>query len=256
MTSSTLALLLCAVVAVTLGAEFRCPEKYGSFPDPKQCDKYYECDESVATEKLCPDGLVFDPLIRKINKCDQPFNVDCGDRIELQEPKGTDVCPRKNGFFAHPDESVCHIFYNCINGEAVESKCPTGLHFDEYSGTCVWPAAAGRTGCGSKKEALKDGFTCPKEAQANDHGQVVAHPKYAHPKDCQKFYVCLNGVTPREQGCNLGEVYSEETQRCEEPEDVPGCENFYKDHPRFKELFEDSDGDGKKDFGKKRKFNS
>ncbi|XP_046403472.1 protein obstructor-E isoform X2 [Ischnura elegans] len=228
MTSSAVALILFAVAAVTLAAEFRCPEKYGSFADPKQCDKYYECDEGVAKEKLCPDGLVFDPQIRKINKCDQPFNVDCGDRIELQEPKGTEQCPRKNGFFAHPDESICHIFYNCINGEAVESTCPTGLHFDEYSGTCVWPAAAGRTGCGDKKEALKDGFTCSKESQVNPHGQVLAHPKYAHPTDCQKFYVCLNGVTPREQGCALGEVYSEETQRCEEPEDVPGCEDWYK----------------------------
>lgn len=68
---------------------------------------------------------------------------------------------------------------------------------------------------------LKDGFSCPKEAQAHNHGQAVAHPVYAHPKDCQKFYVCLNGVTPREQGCSLGEVYNEESKKCDEPENVP-----------------------------------
>lgn len=45
---------------------------------------------------------------------------------------------------------------------------------------------------------------------------------YAHPEDCQKFYVCLNGVTPREQGCSLGQVYNEETGKCDEPENVPG----------------------------------
>lgn len=50
-----------------------------------QCDKFYECKDGVATEKLCPDGLVFDPLNRKINKCDQPFSVDCGERTELRE---------------------------------------------------------------------------------------------------------------------------------------------------------------------------
>lgn len=50
-----------------------------------QCDKYYECIDGRATERLCPDGLVFDPTIRKINKCDQPFNVDCGDRVELRK---------------------------------------------------------------------------------------------------------------------------------------------------------------------------
>jgi hypothetical protein len=67
------------------GGAFNCPQKFGQFEDPKQCDKYFECDDGVATEKLCPDGLMFDPLNRKINKCDQPFNVDCGDRIELRE---------------------------------------------------------------------------------------------------------------------------------------------------------------------------
>jgi Chitin binding Peritrophin-A domain len=107
----------------------------------------------VAREKFCPDGLVFDQLIRKINKCDQPFNVDCGDRLELQPPKTNEAgtCPRKNGFFAHPDASVCDIFYNCIDGEPLEVKCTAGLHFDEYSGTCVWPDTANREGCSVEK---------------------------------------------------------------------------------------------------------
>ena len=69
---------------------------------------------------------------------------------------------------------------------------------------------------------LKDGFECPKEAQADSNGQAVAHPKFAHPEDCQKFYVCLNGVQPRELGCSLGEVYNEQDQKCDAPENVPG----------------------------------
>ncbi|GLH10772.1 Uncharacterized protein GBIM_15671 [Gryllus bimaculatus] len=142
---------------------FQCPAKDGQYEDPKQCDKFYDCDGGVPTEKLCPDGLVFDPTIRKQNKCDQPFNVDCGDRIELQK--------------------------------------------------------------------LKDGFECPKDAQADGNGQAVAHPKFAHPEDCQKFYVCLNGVEPRELGCSLGEVYNEEDQKCDAPENVAGCEDWYKDSP-------------------------
>lgn len=55
------------------------------YEDPVQCDKYYDCVDGEATEKLCPDGLVFDAGIRKINKCDQPFSVDCGDRLELRK---------------------------------------------------------------------------------------------------------------------------------------------------------------------------
>lgn len=68
--------------------------------------------------------------------------------LSTEEPKSTKYCPRKNGFFAHPEASVCNIFYNCIDGDALEMKCTVGLHFDEYSGTCVWPDTAKREGCG------------------------------------------------------------------------------------------------------------
>lgn len=65
---------------------FKCPnDKTGQYEDEIQCDKYYECRDGIAKERLCPDGLVFDPTLRKVNKCDQPFNVDCGDRTELRK---------------------------------------------------------------------------------------------------------------------------------------------------------------------------
>merc|ERR1712184_132101 len=84
----------------------------GYFPDPVQCDKYYDCYDGIPEERLCPDGLVFDPFSRKREPCDHYFNVDCGDRLDLLPPKGpNDLCPRLNGFYSHPDPSVCHIFY-------------------------------------------------------------------------------------------------------------------------------------------------
>ncbi|XP_067009763.2 protein obstructor-E isoform X2 [Anabrus simplex] len=227
-------IFLVAATASYAYAAYTCPSKDGQYEDPKQCDKYYECDGGRVTEKLCPDGLVFDPLIRKTNKCDQPFNVDCGDRLELQPPKGNANCPRRNGFFAHPNPAVCDTFFNCIEGEYTEIKCTAGLHFDEYQGICVWPDTAQRQGCGAPEKKLKDGFECPKDAQADGTGQAVAHPKFAHPDDCQKFYVCLNGVEPRELGCTVGEVYNEEEQKCDAPENVPGCEDWYKDSPEAK----------------------
>jgi len=66
----------------------------------------------------------------------------------FSEPaKSTEQCPRQNGFFAHPDLSICDVFYTCIEGEATESRCPPGLHFDEEQGVCVWPESAKREGC-------------------------------------------------------------------------------------------------------------
>merc|ERR1712156_1292842 len=145
-------------------SNFRCPEKDGYFEDTNQCDKYYDCLDGIAEERLCPDGLVFDPFSRKREPCDHYFNVDCGDRLDLQPPKGpSDLCPRLNGFYSHPDPSVCHIFYACVDGQAEEYTCSSGL----------------------------------------------------------KFYVCLNGISPREQGCELGLVYNELTKQCDAPENVP-----------------------------------
>lgn len=73
-------------------ADYECPlnPKTGQYRDGQyehatQCDAFYECVDGTAKLKYCPDGLVFDPTIRLVNKCDQPFNVDCGDRIELRE---------------------------------------------------------------------------------------------------------------------------------------------------------------------------
>ena len=55
-------------------------EPNGFFPDPEQCDLYYECVDGVATPTLCPDGLMFDDTNSIDAKCDYPFNVKCGDR--------------------------------------------------------------------------------------------------------------------------------------------------------------------------------
>ncbi|XP_049297949.1 protein obstructor-E-like [Anopheles funestus] len=230
--SSVLAvMLLLAIPAAIVDAQFKCPKNRGQFEDEVQCDKYYVCDEGEATEKLCPDGLVFDPTIKLINKCDQPFNVDCGDRLELQPAQGTtDYCPRKNGFFSHPDPSICNVFYSCINGEELEMSCTGGLHFDEKSGTCVWPDVAAREGCGSNaNKKLNDGFQCPKETRYDKNGQVITHPNYPHPTDCSRFYYCLNGIEPRLGQCDAKMVYNEDLQRCDDPENVPECKDWYKE---------------------------
>lgn len=76
--------IICSFIRI-VAAQFKCPPKDGSYEDSIQCDKYFECVDGVPKEKICPDGLVFDPLIRKINKCDHVFNVDCGDRLELRK---------------------------------------------------------------------------------------------------------------------------------------------------------------------------
>lgn len=79
----------------------------------------------------------------KVNQ-DETFRSITSSSIISEPPQPNKKCPRKNGFFPHPDNSICDVFYNCIDGESVEITCTTGLHFDEYSGICVWPDNANR----------------------------------------------------------------------------------------------------------------
>lgn len=62
-----------------------CPEPNGYFADGFQCDKYYECIDGAITEKLCPDGMVFNDYNIQVEKCDLPFNIDCSSRPELRQ---------------------------------------------------------------------------------------------------------------------------------------------------------------------------
>merc|ERR1712042_102106 len=109
------------------------------------------------------------------------------------------------------DPNVRNIFYACVEGTAEEYTCSPGLRFDEFRGVCNWPTETERTSCSAEHQVSKNGFKCPETAlpKGDGFGLSDPHPKYADPSDCAKFYICLNGVTPREQGCELGLVYNE-----------------------------------------------
>merc|ERR1711955_25320 len=176
--SSTSYLVLAAAIALAAGqSNFRCPDRDGTYPDSIQCDKYYDCQDGLAEEKLCQDGLVFDPYSRKREPCDHYFNVDCGDRLELQPPKGpSDLCPHLNGFYSHPNPEVCHIFYACVDGTAEEYTCSSGLWFDEYSGVCNWPETTDRTECKAKSYETSAGFLCPERGPVDELDRLTLIP--------------------------------------------------------------------------------
>ena len=55
------------------GIDTKCARANGLFADPDQCDLYYVCVDGVATQELCPDGLLFqvNKLIRFITTAKQ-----------------------------------------------------------------------------------------------------------------------------------------------------------------------------------------
>lgn len=67
------------------------------------------------------------------------------------------------------------------------------------------------------------GFTCPAAGEVS--GASGSFSRHAHPEDCRKYYICLEGIA-REYGCPIGTVFkigdSDGSGACEDPEDVPG----------------------------------
>lgn len=176
--------------------------------------------------------------------------------IPVEPAVSTVQCPRKNGYFSHEDPQVCDKFYNCVDGVANTVTCPSGLIYDDYQGTCTWPQEAQRKGCEKENrkkgtfllflilfnlhmcmhndkcnngwadffspEKLSDGFSCPDADVLGNNGRPLPHPTYPHPEDCQKFYICRNGIQPQLGSCPPGTVYNEANFKCEDPESVPG----------------------------------
>lgn len=65
---------------------FKCPDAFGFFADPVQCDKYYECRNGTAEMHLCSDGLAFNEISSpKFLRCDSLRDVDCSSRPELRK---------------------------------------------------------------------------------------------------------------------------------------------------------------------------
>ncbi|KAL4709777.1 hypothetical protein ACJJTC_001231 [Scirpophaga incertulas] len=170
-----------------------CPDD-GFFADAEQCDKYYACRDGEISEKCRP---------------------------KLQTPQPTLHCPRLNGYFSHEDPKECGKFYYCVDGKFNMITCPDGLVYNEKTGICTWPDEAKKKGCGAA-EVFQ--FDCPPVNETFG----LTHPRYADPEDCQFFYVCINGNTPRRSGCKLGQAFDDVQKRCEWARKVPECADWYK----------------------------
>lgn len=61
-----------------------CPEKDGRYPS-STCDGYIECKDGIPEEKLCPDGLLFNPASGpQAFPCQYPIDVDCSGREQTR----------------------------------------------------------------------------------------------------------------------------------------------------------------------------
>eukprot|EP00092_Neocalanus_flemingeri_P015732 GFUD01017030.1.p1 GENE.GFUD01017030.1~~GFUD01017030.1.p1 ORF type:complete len:210 (-),score=45.05 GFUD01017030.1:162-791(-) len=196
---------------------------------------FYTCREGQATEELCQDGLVFN---LEVLKCVLPQYDTCKDRPVLQPSQGIGPCDRKNGVFY--DDITCDQFVTCQDNQPVHSQCAPGLVFDPEEKLCAWADEVLRPGC--LPSELLD-FTCPnpilsKEvaSQTQTDLRFGDHDRLADPRDCRYFFTCLTTGHPRRAGCGGGMVFNSETGTCSQPEEVAGCEDYYKGVTSEKEI--------------------
>ncbi|CAB3378179.1 Hypothetical predicted protein [Cloeon dipterum] len=198
----------------------QCPERNGRFADPRQCDKYVECQEGEATEKLCPDGLLFNPKVGLFGyPCGYPKDVDCTGREATQPPQATSECPHQFGYFKVGDAANCGQFMNCADGRGYVFDCPEGLAFDSTNYQCNWPDLV--DDCNTE-EFL--GFSCPEE-KVSSLGPVGfgGFNSFRSPDgDCTRFFICENG-RPRLFRCGVGRAFNEFIGTCDGAENVTGC---------------------------------
>ncbi|XP_059482084.1 protein obstructor-E [Neocloeon triangulifer] len=199
----------------------QCPEKNGRFADPRQCDKYIECEDGVATEKLCPDGLLFNDKARFFSyPCSYPTDVDCTGREATQPPQPSGDCPHQFGYFRMgADATQCGQFMNCADGRGYVFDCPEGLAFDSTTLQCNWPDLVAE--CDAEGFL---GFTCPEEKVSSLGPAGFSASRYfrSPDNDCTKYFICENN-RPRMYRCGVGRAFNEFINTCDGPENVTGC---------------------------------
>ncbi|CAH0405853.1 unnamed protein product [Chilo suppressalis] len=200
-----------------------CREKNERSPVPGSCDRYIECINGTAEEKLCPDGLLFNSNVNfNVYPCQYPNEVQCLERSSLQPPQPTEDCPHQFGYFKLGDARNCSGFRTCVNGVGYDLTCPEGLAFSSETYRCEWPD----TVADCDAEAFL-GFRCPDVPISKELGAPAGYRFYRSDVNCQKYFLCIDG-RPRVLGCGGDNAFDELTSSCVSADEVAACPNELK----------------------------
>ncbi|XP_039765832.1 uncharacterized protein LOC120637859 [Pararge aegeria] len=195
-----------------------CKEKNERYSVPGSCDRYIECLNGTAEEKLCPDGLRYNPnVLFNVYPCQYPTDVPCLGRSALQPAQPTADCPHQFGYFKTGDARNCSGFRNCVNGVGYEFTCPEGLAFSSDNYRCEWPDQV--SDCDA--EAFL-GFRCPEVPISKELGPPAGFRFYRSPSDCQVYFICIDGK-PRRLACGGYSAFDDLSETCVNAEEVTAC---------------------------------
>lgn len=144
-----------------------------------------------------------------------------------------------------PDLQDCTYYFQCTEGQAVKKKCPSGLHWNQYSHTCDWAEYARCTAGSQQTEApppqpstypttttpTTTTIAAPRPTQPPQTPRPVpvvtttnrpsfetgcASGDYSPGPTCDRYYVCVSG-TRTLQSCGPGLHWNADKKLCDWP---------------------------------------
>lgn len=157
--------------------KFVCTSRFGLFPDPRSCFRFYHCSHWVPYHKWCPSNLHFNPILKV---CDWPYRAGC-DNFSLtttvtEEHTSTvhtnDTHHECNCEFCElPIPGDCSSYIMCIDKVARRMHCSAGLYFNPMTGTCDF----------------QENVHCTSDDQCSESG------RFLYQGSCSYFVECRNG---------------------------------------------------------------
>jgi len=152
-----------------------------NLPHPDNCSQFIECIMGTREIRECPEGLLFD---RTVGNCNLAHNVYC---------PGEPVTPDPNPTYPTPDPT----------DTTLDPWPPTPTTEDPWPPTTIdpWPPTP----------------TPPPGGDLPVCSPVGGQIHHAHPTDCTRFFMCINGMLiPRQ--CESGLHWNQLRTVCDLPE--------------------------------------
>ncbi|XP_029635063.2 putative uncharacterized protein DDB_G0274435 [Octopus sinensis] len=170
-TIMTSCMIIIAVLIRSSLSQFVCPEMFGMFQHPDNCDMFYVCNYGIPYQRTCPTGLLFDI---NLGVCRHSVQVHCFN--ETHQLTAGFTCPTPIGIYTDP--TSCEHFYLCANGRGFRQKCPFGLIFDGV--VCNWKKDNSCTP--TWKSSLRDGINIDTKPNDPSRRSRVVSPKKSSEK--------------------------------------------------------------------------
>lgn len=187
-------------------------DDYGYMAHPKDCRKYFYCQEGTAKVFTCQGGLLWK---QSDGNCVWPLDSDCPSLVNkkttgsnslsligsnqnsaqasslLKEIYGTIECPAdQTGFFPNPYD--CSAYHFCNGGKDQVILCEPGLTYRHDKQVCDWTV---NSNCAPK---------CPSN---------IEKYRFIDPKSCCRYYECINGRLVI-QLCQYPMLFDVQTKQC------------------------------------------